>query len=398
MSDISIAAPTVLPNPEGLPLVESAPPDPAIPPTPAGPPAAKGKRPNRLAVGLGIGAVIGGLVGGSAGGAIVAATRDEPTPVAAIDDSAVEVTTPATPTNSIAGLVAAARPSVVAIHDSIPQTDLFGRTVEGQAAGTGFVLSTDGSIVTNNHVIAGATNIEVNLADGSTVPATVVAADPASDLAVLKIARSGLTPLPLGSSDALQVGDQLIAIGNALDLSGEPTVTTGIVSATGRGLTEPNGARLANLIQTDTAINPGNSGGPLLNMRGQVVGINTAIAGQAQNVGFAIAIDPAKALIDQLRLGQVPAHAILGVSTRLGASGSGAEIVELTAGSAADVSGLRVGDTITAVDGAPIATPDDLGAAIASHSPGDAVEITYLRGADTQTLTATLGVRPAVSN
>ena len=139
------------------------------------------------------------------------------------------------------------------------------------------------------------------------------------------------------TSDDLQIGDQVVAIGNALDLSGAPTVTTGIVSATGRSLDEPNGTHLTNLLQTDTAINPGNSGGPLLDMQGEVVGINTAIAGQAQNIGFAIAIDPAKALIDQLQRGEVPAHALLGVSTR--PADHGVEVVDVSAGSAADDAG-----------------------------------------------------------
>ena len=135
----------------------------------------------------------------------------------------------------------------------------------------------------------------------------------------------------MGSSSALQVGDQLVAIGNALDLSGGPTVTTGIVSATGRSLAEENGVELTDMIQTDTAINPGNSGGPLLNMAGQVVGINTAIAGQAQNIGFAISIDHARTLLDQLEKGQVPAHALLGVGVQPTDDGEGVTVAEVDA-------------------------------------------------------------------
>jgi S1-C subfamily serine protease len=351
------------------------------------------RRPGRFVTGAAIGALVGGLVGAGVSGGIVAATRHDDSPAATSAPS--DDPEPVVASNPIAAIVSKARPSVVSIHDSIAQTDLFGRTVEGQAAGSGFILTADGYVVTNDHVIEGASDITVGLADGTSADATVIAADPASDLAVLKIDQAGLTPLPLGSSDALQVGDQLVAIGNALDLSGEPTVTTGIVSATGRTLTEPNGARLANLIQTDTAINPGNSGGPILNLAGEVVGINTAIAGQAQNVGFAIAIDPARALIDQLQRGEVPEHPLLGVTTRIGAGGSGAEITDITTDSAAADARLRIGDTITAVDGAPVHTPDDLGADIASHSPGDAIDITYLRGTTTHHVTATLGVRPA---
>ena len=335
------------------------------------------------------GVVVGALVGASVAGGIVAIRgRDR-------DPAATTPTTPAitVPRNEIAALVAQARPSIVAIHDSISQTDIFGNVAEGQAAGTGFVLSSDGYIVTNNHVIDGATDITVDFSDGSSVAATLVAADPNADLAVLKVDRADLTPLPLGSSTALQVGEQLVAIGNALDLSGEPTVTTGIVSATGRSLTEPNGTKLVNLIQTDTAINPGNSGGPLLNMSGEVVGINTAVAGQAQNVGFAIAIDPAKAMIDQLRNGQVPDHPLLGVSTKPVPNAAGAEVVDVSSGSAAAAAGLQVGDVITGIDDAIIASPDDLGTVIAEHAPGDQVHVTYERGGQTTNVTATLGVR-----
>jgi S1-C subfamily serine protease len=247
------------------------------------------------------------------------------------------------PSNAIAAIVQRSEPSIVAIHDSISQTDIFGRTEQGQAAGTGFVIGADGYIVTNDHVVDGASDITVHFSDGKPVAATVVAADRNGDLAVLKAERTGLTPLPLGNSDGLQIGDQVVAIGNALDLSGQPTVTTGIVSATGRSLDEPNGTHLTNLLQTDTAINPGNSGGPLLDMQGRVVGINTAIAGSAQNIGFAIAIDPAKALIGQLQTGKVPAHALLGVTTRPLQSGNGAEVAAVTAGSAAAKAGLAVG-------------------------------------------------------
>ena len=221
--------------------------------------------------------------------------------------------------------------------------------------------------------------------------------DPRSDLAVLKVDRTDLTPLPLGSSSELAVGDQLVAIGNALDLSGEPTVTTGIVSATGRSLDEQNGVVLSDLIQTDTAINPGNSGGPLLNMQGQVVGINTAVAGEAQNIGFAISIDHAKVLIDQLQEGDVPEHAMLGVATQATEAGAGVTIAEVTAGSAAATAGLQAGDVITSVDGTAIDSPDTLGAVIGKHQPGDEVTVTYERDGETHEVDVELGTRPAGS-
>ncbi len=256
--------------------------------------------------------------------------------------------------------------------------------------------------------------MEIELADGSAQtgncfgePAnlgdritfgSVVSHDPNSDLAVLKVERSGLTPLPMGNSSALQVGDQLVAIGNALDLSGGPTVTTGIVSATGRSLDEENGVELTDMIQTDTAINPGNSGGPLLNMAGQVVGINTAVAGQAQNIGFAISIDHAKTLLGQLAKGQVPAHAHLGVGIQPTTNGNGVTVANVNSGSAAAKAGLRTGDIITKVDGTVIDTPDSLGAAIAAHQPGDHVTVTYTRDGTNHTADAILGTSPAASS
>ena len=371
------------------------------PPPPPAAPAEAPRRPPRGARRFMTGVVLGAAVGAVVAGSIVAigSSHDDAPVTAGI--APVTKSAPAGITsNAIHDLAARAEPSIVSIHDSIAQTDLFGRQVEGQAAGTGFVLSADGYIVTNNHVIDGATDITVKFSDGDQVTADVVAADAGSDLAVLKADRGGLRALPLGDSDALQVGDQVVAIGNALDLSGQPTVTTGIVSAKDRSLTEPNGEHLANLLQTDTAINPGNSGGPLLDMNGNVVGINTAIAGQAQNIGFAIAINPAQTLIDQLRAGQVPDHALLGVATQPvpRADGGGAQVIEVQPGSAAAHAGIHPQDVITAIDNAKINGPDDLAAAITTHQPGDHVDVTYQRGDQHHTVTVTLDTRSPTSD
>jgi putative serine protease PepD len=346
-------------------------------------------------------AAVGAIVGAGVGGGIVAVSNRDTTPAATVvtqagvTSAAGSTGVPAaTGTNLIAPLVEQAAPSIVSIHDSVTQTNQFGQTLQGQAAGSGFVLSADGTIVTNDHVIDGATDITVNFHDGTSASATVIAADPLSDLAVLKVDRTGLTPLPVGNSDTLQVGDQLVAIGNALDLSGQPTVTTGIVSAVNRSIDEPNGVHLVDLIQTDTAINPGNSGGPLLNMAGQVIGINTAIAGQAQNIGFAIAITPAQSLITDLSSGTVPGHALLGVATQPTSTGrAGADIAQVSPGSAAEAAGIRAGDVVTKVDDTPITTPDDLSTAIAEHRPGDTIAITLERNGAQQTLSVVLGAR-----
>jgi putative serine protease PepD len=395
-------------TPEAPPTIPPAARPPAPPRQPWGGPPSPSDRPapsprGRFLGGVAVGAAVGALV---AGGIVAVATHDDDSNGSNATASPPAVTAPAAapapaatkaPSNAIAAIVQRAEPSIVAIHDSISQTDMFGQVQQGQAAGTGFVLSADGYIVTNDHVVDGASDIAVHFGDGKDVPATVVAADRTGDLAVLKASRAGLTPLPLGDSDALQIGDQVVAIGNALDLSGEPTVTTGIVSATGRSLDEPNGTHLTHLLQTDTAINPGNSGGPLLNMQGEVVGINTAIAGSAQNIGFAIAINPAKTLIDQLQTGKVPAHALLGVETQPPQSGDGAEITNMTAGSAAATAGLRVGDVITKVGADAITNPDDLASAIAGHQPGDKVTVTFQRDGATKTTPVTLGTRPTTT-
>ncbi len=296
-------------------------------------------------------------------------------------------------TGSIADLVDAVRPSVVSVRQVVTQSGLFG-TQQGQAAGTGFVLSADGYIVTNNHVIAEGDSPVVTFADGTTEPATIVAGDPSRDLAVLRVDRDDLVPLAVGDSDELRLGEQLIAVGYALDLDGEPSVTSGILSAKNRTITAENGVQLVNLLQTDTAINPGNSGGPLFNSSGEVIGINTAIAGGAENIGFAIAITPVMDVIDSLRDGSVPDRALMGVTTQATGEGLGVEIVEIADGSGADDSTLRVGDVIVAVDDTDITDPTSLGAAIATYQPGDTVAVTVERGGTTQDIAVTLGTRP----
>ena len=193
------------------------------------------------------------------------------------------------------------------------------RRAPSRAPGSGIVLSADGLVLTNAHVIGSVGDITVVLSDGSEHPATLVGASPDDDLAVIQVqdVDEDLVPAELGSSDDLQVGDEVIAIGNALNLGGEPTVTRGIVSAKDRDL-NAEGVTLEGLIQTDAAINPGNSGGPLVNAAGQVVGMNTAIVADAQNLGFSIAIDVARPIIEDLKAGEgqvTPDQAFLGVSS-----------------------------------------------------------------------------------
>jgi S1-C subfamily serine protease len=373
---------------------------PPLPPAPpSAPPGGDGRRPDgrrrgwpRFTGGLVAGVAVSAL---AVGGVVLFGGTDQPTETTATPTTVpVPVASPASaaPLGSVHELVVAARPSIAAIHTTVTESNFFGQTVQGEAAGTGFVLSADGYVVTNNHVIEGSESINVTLGDGTVETAEVVAADPRSDLAVLHIDRNDLVPLPIGDSDAIQVGDPVVAIGNALDLGSEPTVTGGMVSAKARTINEPNGQVLVNLIQTDAAISPGNSGGPLLDMAGRVVGINTAVAGQGQNIGFAISINPAQTLLSQLRDGKVPRHALLGVSTAPQSSGAGGAVVTaVSPGSGADTGGIQVGDVITALDGDAVASPEDLVAAIALHEPGDEVTVTVLRKDASKQLKIVLG-------
>jgi S1-C subfamily serine protease len=298
---------------------------------------------------------------------------------------------------------------VVSIQTRALGVGAFLQAVPQEGAGSGFILSPDGVIVTNNHVVEGASTITVTLADGRKLDARVLGRDPNADLAVLKIDATGLPAVKIGSSSALVVGDSVVAIGNALALDGGPTVTQGIVSAldrtisagdqTGGGNTET----LRHVLQTDAAINPGNSGGPLLNAAGEVVGINTAVAGDAQNIGFALAIDKALPTINQLKTGQTPEQPFLGVSTvtltpaiqrQLGLDVSqGAVVAGVTAGSGAELAGLAQGDVITKIGGKDITSADDVSTVVADHKPGDQIDITIVRGGSTRTLTAKIGRR-----
>jgi S1-C subfamily serine protease len=265
----------------------------------------------------------------------------------------------------------------------------------GSSTGTGFVVSADGEIITNAHVVEGQEIVKVRLPGESQArDARVVgASSDLTDVALLKVSGvNGLTPAQLGVSADLRVGDPVVAVGYALGLRGDPTVTTGIVSALGRTLD----SQLAGLIQTDAAISPGNSGGPLLDSQGRVIGVNTAKAGQtgAENIGFAIPIDGALRVADGLRGGTSLSTGFLGVSTRDADLGDlGAEVVEVVPGSAAEDGGLRVGDVITAVDGALVSGAGELGSVIRSLDPGAALVLTVQRGGTSVDLDVTLGTR-----
>ena len=273
------------------------------------------------------------------------------------------------------------------------------------------MISSDGLILTNNHVVADAeqgATLKVTFNDGRTAAATLVGRDPITDLAVIRASGvSDLTPATLGDSSVLKPGQGVVAIGSPLGLQG--TVTSGIVSALNRpvrtGDSNPAGesqSTVIDAIQTDAAINPGNSGGPLVNMRGEVVGINSAIAslgssgGQSGSIGlgFSIPIDQARSVADQLTKSGKAVHAQLGVSVSDiadGATQGGAGIAMVTPGGGAAKAGIEVGDVVTKVGDREIDSADALIAAVRSHQPGDKVTLTYTRGGDSRTATVTLG-------
>jgi S1-C subfamily serine protease len=350
-----------------------------------------------------VAALIGAVVGAVVAGLLVTVLRDDPItgPVATFSPNTSKIARPA----DIQEILARVQPAVVAIRTrSLTLGELL-RPEPAEGAGTGFVISPDGVVVTNNHVVAGAQSIDVVFGNDTTMPARVLGRDASADLAVIKVDASGLQAATLGDSDRLRVGDDVVAIGNALALEGGPSVTRGIVSAKDRTIEADNGIRLENVIQTDTAINRGNSGGPLVNADGEVVGINTAVAGDAQNIGFSIAITQARPIIEELRSGTTRTRPFLGVQMfevtpavaeefNLSVD-EGALVAEVTAGSGAEVAGIRTGDVIVEIDGTKISDPGDVSAEVRKHKPGDEIEVTVARADGAETITVRLGERPA---
>lgn len=322
--------------------------------------------------------------------------------------------------NAVRGVSQQVKPAVVQItNQQQVQTSQFNQPfVVPAGVGSGVIYDSQGHILTNNHVIEGAQQLLVSLPDKRSFPAKLVGADPQTDLAVVQIQGDNLPVAQLGDSNQLQVGDWVVAIGNALALPGGPTVTQGVVSALGRTVQEPGaqpggqpggggpaspgsqsqsaGPFLFDVVQTDAPINPGNSGGPLVNLGGQVIGINTLVAGQAepgvqaQGIGFAISIATARPIADQLvQTGQV-VHPFIGIqyvplnpalAARLGVQATdGAVIGQVVPGSPAAAAGIQPQDIITAIDGQSLQGESALAEAINRHKPGDTIMLTVLRG------------------
>jgi S1-C subfamily serine protease len=369
-------------------------------------------------------ALVAALVGGGVGA--IVGVRSQKTIVEQFFPNKSALVRP----QDIQAVLARVEPAVVSINS---RSVVSGGTSSGdvvESAGTGMILTSQGEVLTNNHVVGGASTVTVTLfGQTNALPARVIGTDPTNDLALVQIDNaSGLPTVTLGDSAQSRVGDSVLAIGNALALAGGPSVTEGIVSATNRSLSARNDIgqleNLVGLIQTDAAINPGNSGGPLVNAQAQVIGMNTAVASSttgnapAQNIGFAIAIDSVKPRLAELRQGgpggagnsspqptPVANSAYVGVTVESVTPilqqqdhltpGSGAMVVSVQAGSPAATAGIRADDVIVTFNGSSIQTAEDLTAAIHPLSPGDHVRVGIYRGSAQQTIDVVLGASPS---
>jgi putative serine protease PepD len=345
-----------------------------------------------LVLGGGIGAGIYAGVGGGGSSSSPAATTAAPA-------STVQPAVATTTTSSLTQIYKVATPGVVDITVTEAATGGFGLgQQESQAEGTGFVYDSKGDIVTAAHVVDGASSIKVHFKDGTSATATLVGKDDSTDTAVIKVsvASSELHPLAIGSSAAVQPGDEVVAIGSPFGLT--ETMTAGIVSAIDRTITAPNNFSISGAIQTDAPINHGNSGGPLLDASGKVVGVNVQIDSNSdgsEGVGFSTPIDTVKSVADTLISGGKVQHAYLGIQVSDTANSGGAKVSSVVSGSPADKAGLKAGDVITAVDAKQISTADDLTAVVNNYKPGDKATIKITSGGSTKSITVTFGTRPS---
>jgi serine protease Do len=354
---------------------------------------------------------------GTASGTTVASTLDTSSRAAA--------------SQSTADLVKALRPSVVRVRTEASQVGAFGSVQKGAGTGTGIVIDSNGHILTNNHVVTLGTDqpaqkFTVDLADGRSLTATLVGREPNADLAILKVDSNNLTPVKFADPKNINVGEDVVAIGYALDLGAQPSVTKGVISALGRQIDEtisgrasggpggPGGQTISigGAIQTDTAINPGNSGGPLVNSAGEVVGINTAgifssNGEPVQGINFAVSIETvmpvAKSLIDKGRVDrgfmginvQPITHDVAQAQNLPVPDGIG--VISTISGGAAEKAGLQAGDIITKVAGREIHSQGDLNEVLIENGPNSKVPVEFYRGSNKQSTDITLGSRPSAT-
>ena len=339
------------------------------------------------------------LVGAGAVAAVSVALDDDP--VASPPVTVTNATPAASSDSSTVGeIYKASSASVVEITvgSAGESTPFGGGGGTQQAQGSGFVYDTEGRVITNQHVVDGAETVSVKFANGKEYSARVVGGDPSTDIAVIDVdaPASELKPLRLADSTAVEVGDGVVAIGSPFGL--EQTVTTGIVSALNRQITSPNSFSIDGTIQTDAAINHGNSGGPLLNMDGEVIGVNSQIESQSggnDGVGFAVPSNTVGKIADALISDGSVEHAYLGVAIEDDSGSDGATLAEVRSGTPAAAAGLQQGDVVTELDGESVGSADELRRLVDARSPGDKVELTVERDGDTKTVEVTLGTRPS---
>ena len=373
----------------------------------------------RSAVALVLAAVMGfagGYVGSQMNGSKVVIQQVAPSSSSSSSGSDSSITSASASgssltTEQVADLVS---PSVVVITTEqvvYSQWSWYGQSQVESGAGSGVIISSDGYILTCAHVVSGASNITVSIGDKD-YPATLVGEDTTSDIAVVKVDATGLTPATVGNSDNLKVGESVMAVGNPLgELGG--TVTSGIVSALNRSVSIQGSSSVntMSLIQMDASVSPGNSGGGLFNMNGELVGIVNAKSSDsdAEGLGFAIPVnDAVKVAQELLENGYVTGRPYLGISyyavtdaqtaAQLGVNAYGVYIVEVVKGGPADKAGLQAGDRIVSVDGSEVATQSDLGTLMQDHKAGDTIEMTVARGGQMQTVNVTLGEKGAENN
>ena len=362
-----------------------------------------------LAAAMGfVGGFVGAQVGNTGGKVVIQQVAPSSTSSSDSGSASAVNTASGMTTAQVSEMVS---PSVVVITTEqvvYSQWSWYGQSQVESGAGSGVIISSDGYILTCAHVVSGASNITVSIGDKD-YPATLVGEDTTSDIAVVKVDATGLTPATVGNSDSLKVGESVMAVGNPLgELGG--TVTSGIVSALNRSVSIQGSSSVntMSLIQMDASVSPGNSGGGLFNMNGELVGIVNAKSSDsdAEGLGFAIPVnDAVKVAQELLENGYVTGRPYLGISyyavtdaqtaAQLGVNAYGVYIVEVVKGGPADKAGLQAGDRIVSVDGSEVATQSDLGTLMQNHKAGDAIQITVARGGQMQTVTVTLGEKGA---